>query len=102
LDPPALIKSQSDINSGKKAYHFLNRAALRLINDGGLLISSSCSAFYGEDDFVLMLRRASVQVGVRLDLLNIIRQSPDHPISLYFPESAYLKTFVCRVFRPHK
>jgi 23S rRNA (cytosine1962-C5)-methyltransferase len=98
LDPPALIKSQSDINSGKKAYHFLNRAALRLINDGGLLISSSCSAFYGEDDFVLMLRRASVQVGVRLDLLNVIRQSPDHPISLYFPESAYLKTFVCRVF----
>jgi 23S rRNA (cytosine1962-C5)-methyltransferase len=100
IDPPALIKSQSDINSGKKAYHFLNRAALRLINNGGLLISSSCSAFFKEEDFIVMLRRASIQTGTRLDILSLVRQSQDHPISFYFPESAYLKTFICRVSRP--
>jgi 23S rRNA (cytosine1962-C5)-methyltransferase len=99
LDPPALIKSQNDFESGRKAYHFLNRAALRLINDDGLLVTSSCSAFFNEADLSYTLRRASVQTCVRLDLLKIVRQSPDHPISIYFPESAYLKTFICRVGR---
>jgi 23S rRNA (cytosine1962-C5)-methyltransferase len=99
MDPPALIKSQVDISVGRKAYHFLNRAAMRLIKDYGLLVTSSCSAFFREEDFTFTLRRASVQAGVRLELLQIVRQSPDHPISLYFPESYYLKSFICRVRR---
>ncbi len=99
LDPPALIKSQDDFEAGRKAYHFLNRAAMRLINDDGLLFTSSCSAFFNEEDFAFTLRRASVQLGLHLDTLKIIRQSPDHPVSIYFPESTYLKTFMCRIRR---
>jgi 23S rRNA (cytosine1962-C5)-methyltransferase len=99
LDPPALIKSQRDAEEGKKAYHFLNRAALRLIQDGGIFVTSSCSHFLNEEDFAFILRRASVQTGVRLDVLDVIRQAPDHPASVYCPESAYLKSFICRVTR---
>jgi len=99
LDPPALIKSQEDFEAGRKAYHFVNRAAMRLVNDDGLLITSSCSAFFTEEDMAFTLRRASVQTGLHIDLLKIVRQSPDHPISVYFPESAYLKTFICRIAR---
>ena len=33
------------------------------------------------------------------DVLAVIRQAADHPRSVYFPESAYLKSFVCRVSR---
>ncbi|HTM68555.1 MAG TPA: class I SAM-dependent rRNA methyltransferase [Candidatus Binatia bacterium] len=99
MDPPALIKSQRDGEEGKKAYHFLNRAALRLVRDGGVFVTSSCSHFLNEEDFAFTLRRASVQAGVRLDLLEIVRQAPDHPLSVYFPESSYLKSFVFRVAR---
>lgn len=99
VDPPALIKSQRDAEEGKKAYHFLNRASLRLVRDGGIFVTSSCSHFFSEEDFAFTLRRASVQAGVRLDLLEVVHQSPDHPTSVYFPESAYLKSFVCRVTR---
>lgn len=99
LDPPALIKSQEDFEAGRKAYHFLNRAAMRLVDDNGLLITSSCSAFFTEEDLAFTLRRASVQTGLHIDLLKIVRQSPDHPISIYFPESSYLKTFICRIRR---
>lgn len=99
MDPPALIKSQRDGEEGKKAYHFLNRAALRVVRDGGVFVTSSCSHFLNEEDFAFILRRASVQAGVRLDVLEVIRQAPDHPLSVYFPESAYLKSFVCRVSR---
>lgn len=99
MDPPGLIKSQKDSEEGKKAYHFLNRAAVRLVRDGGIFVTSSCSHFLSEEDFAFLLRRASVQAGVQLDVLKVVRQSPDHPQSLYFPESLYLKSFVCRVRR---
>ncbi|MDZ4723867.1 MAG: class I SAM-dependent rRNA methyltransferase [candidate division Zixibacteria bacterium] len=99
IDPPALIKSRKDIESGQKGYHFLNRAAIRMLKDGGILVTSSCSQFFTQDDFLTMLRKASIQSGVRLELLKFVQQSPDHPISVYFPESAYLKSFVCRVTR---
>src|SRR5688572_9659705 len=86
MDPPALIKSQRDGDEGKKAYHFLNRAALRLVRDGGVFVTSSCSHFLSEEDFAFILRRASVQAGVRLDVMEVVRQAPDHPLSVYFPE----------------
>jgi hypothetical protein len=35
--------------------------------------------------------------GFGLDLIAAVRQSPDHPLSVYFPESNYLKTYVFRV-----
>ncbi len=99
-DPPALIKSRRDEEEGKKAYHFLNRAALRLVKDGGILATSSCSRYLPEEDLAFILRRASVQAGVSLSTLRVVHQSPDHPVSVYFPEAAYLKTLVCQVNRP--
>ncbi len=99
MDPPALIKSMKDAEEGRKAYHFLNRAAMRLVKDGGIFATSSCSHFLTEDDLAYTLRRASVQAGIRLDLLQAIRQSNDHPQSIYFPESLYLKTLIFRVSR---
>ncbi|MCK5128013.1 MAG: class I SAM-dependent rRNA methyltransferase [candidate division Zixibacteria bacterium] len=99
LDPPALIKSRKHIESGKKAYHFLNRACLRMITDGGILVSSSCSAYMTEDEFIIMLRKAANQAEVELQLIKTIRQSPDHPLSVYFPEAFYLKSVVCKIIR---
>lgn len=99
VDPPALIKSAKDTEQGKKAYHFLNRAALRLVAPGGVIVTSSCSHFLSEEDFAFILRRASVQGGVVLAPLTSVRQAVDHPVSVYFPESAYLKSFVARVER---
>lgn len=97
VDPPALIKSRRDEVNGKKAYHFLNRSALRLVKDGGIFVTSSCSHFLSEEDFLFMLRRAAVQAGVNLHILHMVRQSPDHPESLTFPESRYLKSIVACV-----
>jgi len=99
MDPPALIKSMKEAEEGRKAYHFLNRAAMRLVEDGGIFATSSCSHFLSEDDLAFTLRRASVQAGIKLDMLAAVRQSADHPLSIYFPESAYLKTYIFQVSR---
>lgn len=99
LDPPALMKNKREAESARKAYHFLNRAALRLVEDNGIFVTSSCSRFFTEEDLAFVLRRASVQVNVQLDVLDVVKQAPDHPMSVYFPESKYLKSFICRVRR---
>ncbi len=99
IDPPALIKSKRDTQEGKKAYHFLNRAAMKLVKDGGVLITSSCSHFLNEEDFQFLLRRGSTQIECRLEALATIHQAADHPSSIYFPESNYLKTFCFQVRR---
>jgi len=99
LDPPALIKSRKHAADGRKGYHFLNRAALRLIRDEGILVTSSCSTYFHPDDFVTTLRKASQQEGVDIFLLKSVAQGADHPISLTFPESAYLQSYVLQVRR---
>ena len=94
VDPPALIKNRKSAASGKKAYHFINRAVLRLLKDGDIFVTSSCSHFMKEDEFGHIINRASIQAGCRIDLLKVVNQSPDHPLALQFPESRYLKSFV--------
>lgn len=97
MDPPALVKAKKDTEGAMKAYHFLNRAAMRLMKDGGIFITSSCSHFVSEDDLMFVLRRAAVQAGVELSVLKSLRQAPDHPLSIYFPEGLYLKSFIMQV-----
>lgn len=97
MDPPAIIKSIKDKEAGMKAYHFLNRAAMRFVKDGGIFITSSCSHYFTEEELLYTLRRASVQNNLWLEPIKIIRQSHDHPVSLYFPESSYLKSVIFRV-----
>ena len=97
VDPPALIKAQRNVEAGRKAYHFLYRAAMRLLNPGGILACSSCSQFFSSEDMAITLRRASVQNGVSLFPLKALEHPDDHPVSLYFPESSYLKSLICSV-----
>lgn len=99
MDPPALIKSSKDIEGGKKAYHFINRAAMRLTKDGGIFITSSCSQALSTDDFAHILRRAARQSGVTLHPIGAFRQSDDHPVSIFFPEGTYLKSYAFTVER---
>lgn len=96
MDPPALMKSKTDKERAMKAYHFLNRSAMRLVKQGGIFITSSCSHFLYEEDLAFTLRRASVQNNVNLSVIDIVRQAPDHPQSIYFPEGLYLKSFICQ------
>lgn len=99
IDPPALVKSNKDKEEGMKAYHFLNRAAIRATKHDGIFVTSSCSHYLTEDDLLLILKKASIQSKVTLTILDRVTQAPDHPMSMYFPEGKYLKSFICLVSR---
>jgi 23S rRNA (cytosine1962-C5)-methyltransferase len=99
VDPPSLIKSHRHLEAGRKAYHFLFRAALRLVVDGGYLVTSSCSQFLSQEDMAITLRRASVQSNSHLFPLHRLSHPADHPVTVYFPEGEYLKSVVSLVER---
>lgn len=99
MDPPAIIKSAKDKLAGMKAYHFVNRAAMRLVRDGGIFVTSSCSHHLSREEYSRILAKASAQAGVTLHTLAAIGHAADHPVSVYFPEGEYLKSYVFEVRR---
>jgi len=99
LDPPALLRQRSNHKRAMGVYTKLNRNALKLVRDGGLFISSSCSARISQEDFFQVLRRAAIGAGVQMRQLHYTLQPPDHPVDLAFPEGRYLKCVFARVYR---
>lgn len=95
LDPPAFIKKRKDVPQGKIAYQRLNQLALRLLESGGILVSASCS-MHLQRETLLQILAQQMQSTHFLQILEEGHQGPDHPIHPAIPETAYLKSFICR------
>jgi len=99
LDPPAFIKRRREHKSGLQGYHRLHRAALRLLEDGGILVSASCSGHLGRDEFRGVLRSAALREGMDLQILRQGGLGVDHPVHPAIAETDYLKCLFARVLR---
>lgn len=97
LDPPKFAHTEAQINKATRAYKDLNWLAFRLLNPGGHLITFSCSGLVDEDLFQKILFGAALDAKRDAQIIRRLGQASDHPVLLSFPESAYLKGFVCRV-----
>ncbi len=97
VDPPALIKRKKDHRAGLAHYERVNRAALALLEPGGVLVSCSCSFHLDAAELQRALLRAARADGRRLAILEQGGQGPDHPVHPAIPETRYLKAFYCRV-----
>ncbi|NDY42142.1 class I SAM-dependent rRNA methyltransferase [Dissulfurirhabdus thermomarina] len=100
LDPPAFIKRRRDAAAGRAAYLRLNRAAMELVADGGLLVSASCSHHLARAELVDIVRRAALRAGRRARIVFEGHQGPDHPVHPAIPETAYLKALFVEIRRP--
>jgi len=97
VDPPAFVKRKSDIADGLRGYRDINLQALRVVARGGLLLSCSCSALVGEEQFAQALLGAALDAGRGVRVLERRGAGPDHPVSLLCPETAHLKAWLCEV-----
>jgi len=97
LDPPAFCKSASEVKNAYKGYKDINILAMKLVNSGGYLISSSCSHYMTFPLFQNMLADAARESGKSVRIVEIRTQSGDHPSMLATDESLYLKFFVMQV-----
>jgi len=94
LDPPALIKSRRTIAAGARAYREINRAAMALLQEEGILISCSCSHHLEDPLFRQVLLEAARAAHRPFRILEWEGESPDHPQLLAVPETHYLKCAV--------
>lgn len=97
LDPPAFTKSAKMIEKAYGGYKEINLRALRLLNEGGILVTCSCSYFMETHMFCDMLMHAAMDSHKRIQILEKRGAGPDHPVLLGYPKSEYLKCVVCRV-----
>jgi len=99
LDPPSLLRKQTQHKRAMGVYTRLNRSALKLVHSGGLLVTCSCSTRISYEDFFQVVRRAAVGARTRLRILAYNLHPGDHPMDPAFPEGRYLKCIFARVFR---
>ncbi len=97
LDPPAFAKKRQDLPKASHAYRKLNRKTLEKIPSGSLLLTCSCSSQIDDKLFQTILFKASLEANRPVRILGRHRQAADHPISMYHPESAYLKSLLLEV-----
>ena len=98
LDPPKYAPSRSALERASRAYKDLNRLAMLLLNDGGLLATYSCSGAMSMETFKQVLAWAALDAGKQVQFIYQFCQPEDHPVRASFPEGEYLKGLLCRVF----
>lgn len=97
LDPPAFTKSRNSIKNAVKGYREINLRGMRLVRDGGFLVTCSCSHFMDPELFAKTIREASHGAHKRLRQVEFRTQAADHPILWAADESYYLKFYVFQI-----
>ncbi len=97
LDPPAFIKRRKDFRNGLAGYHSINELAMRLVAPGGFLVSASCSMALPAKGLLDVIHSSARHIDRQLQVLAYEGQAEDHPMHPAIPETAYLKTWFCRV-----
>jgi 23S rRNA (cytosine1962-C5)-methyltransferase len=98
LDPPKFAHSQPQIERAARGYKDINLIAMQILRPGGILATFSCSGLVSPDLFQKIVFGAALDARRDAQILERLTQAPDHPVLLSFPESEYLKGFVCRVW----
>lgn len=98
LDPPPFFKSPKEKSRGMRGYKDINLQAMKLLTDGGILVSSTCSHYLFWQDLLDVLNQAAQDVNRTFKIIDRTTQGPDHPVLLGMPESEYLRCFFLEVY----
>jgi 23S rRNA (cytosine1962-C5)-methyltransferase len=96
-DPPKFARHPRGVEEALKGYLRLNRAALEVLEPGGVLVTSSCSGLVDRGLFADVIGQVAELSKRPIQILEQRGQAPDHPVSASCLETEYLKCFVCRV-----
>ena len=98
LDPPKFASNAAQVDKATRGYKDINLLAMQLLRPGGVLATFSCSGLISADLFQKVVFGAAVDARRDVQILERLTQGTDHPVLLSFPESEYLKGFICRVW----
>jgi len=98
LDPPAFTKTRQMTERALRGYKEINLRGMKLVPDGGYLVSCSCSQHVDDAAFINMLNEAARDSKHKLRMIEFRTQAKDHPILPASPETKYLKCAIMQVF----
>ena len=94
LDPPKFAPTVAHAERAARAYKDINRLALKILRPGGVLFTFSCSGGISVDLFHKIVAGAGIDAGVDGFIHERMGGTPDHPMTIQFPEGEYLKGLV--------
>ncbi|MEW9667351.1 class I SAM-dependent rRNA methyltransferase [Ammoniphilus sp. 3BR4] len=97
LDPPAFAKSRGAVKSACRGYKDINLQGLKLVNEGGFLVTASCSYHMSPDLFRETIEEAAFDAKKILRLVHWSGAGKDHPEILGVNEGHYLKFAIFEV-----
>lgn len=98
LDPPKFAHNKQQIESAARGYKNINLNAFKVIKPGGYLMTFSCSGAIDADLFQKIVFGALADSGRQAQIIGHLGPGDDHPVALTFPEGAYLKGLLLRVY----
>lgn len=97
LDPPAFAKTKGALEGACRGYKDINLHGMKLVNDGGFLVTASCSYHMRPELFLETIHNAASDAGKILRLIEFRAAGKDHPTILGVDEGHYLKFAVFQV-----
>ncbi|HEY8341670.1 MAG TPA: class I SAM-dependent rRNA methyltransferase [Calditerricola sp.] len=97
LDPPAFAKNRQAVESACRGYKEINLRAMRILRDGGYLVTASCSYHVSRERFMATIADAALDTHKILRLVEFRSAGKDHPVIHGAGESAYLKFAIFEV-----
>ena len=99
LDPPAFTKTRGAVEGALRGYKEINLRGMKLVGDGGILVTCSCSQHVTPPLFQQMILDAAKDARVLLRQIEFRTQGRDHPILPASPETQYLKCGIYQVYK---
>lgn len=97
LDPPAFTKSRDSIQNAVNGYKEINLRGMKLIRNGGFLVTSSCTNLVHPQLFLETINAAAKDAKKRLKQVTFQAQASDHPIVWGMGNTNYLKFLIVEV-----
>jgi len=97
LDPPAFAKSRGAVKGAQRGYKDINLNGLKLVRDGGYLVTASCSYHMSPELFAETIQEAAVDARKVLRLVHWSGAGIDHPKLTGIDEGDYLKFAIYEV-----
>lgn len=95
-DPPAFTKSEKNKNNAVLGYEKLHQKCLKILSPEGLFVAASCTHYLSLEELDKTVQVAANREGVKLQMLDLGIQSPDHPISSFLDKGNYIKYILYR------
>jgi 23S rRNA (cytosine1962-C5)-methyltransferase len=96
-DPPAFAQTKKNLRSAVKGYIRLNMLSMQVTEQGGFLVTSSCSYHLGKELFMEVISEAAAKCRKKIQLLHFAGASMDHPVIPAMNETSYLKFAVLKI-----